>query len=163
MLNCDQLQELGRFKLLMRKMHNQSVQLEKFLMDFEYQTAMLDIAEQLDDNDLDNDELMMLSLTLRSRFGRLGQADDAYASIVAVPAQAPEPAAKVAVTATIVEEKVEASTASMVAANSVALLRNIGQSLSSTLSAASANMGQAVSKPEEGAESDKPRYVMSLR
>jgi len=161
MLNCDQLQELGRFKLLMRKMHNQSVQLEKFLMDFEYQTEMLDIAEQLDDNDLDNDELMMLSLTLRSRFGRLGQADDAYASIVAMP----EPAPKSAVTAMIVEEKVEVSTASTVAANSVALLRNIGQSLSSTLSAASVNMGQVVAKSDgvDEATSDKPRYVMSLR
>lgn len=157
MLNCDQLQELGRFKLLMRKMHNQSVQLEKFLMDFEYQTAMLDIAEQLDDNDLDNDELMMLSLTLRSRFGRLGQADDAYASIVAVP----EPAAKATVAA-VVEEKVEAISPTTVAASSVALLRNIGQSLSSSLSAASANIGQAV-KSEEEQTSDKPRYVMSLR
>ncbi len=163
MLNCDQLQELGRFKLLMRKMHNQSVQLEKFLMDFEYQSAMLDIAEQLDDNDLDNDELMMLSLTLRSRFGRLGQADDAYASIVAVPEPAVKPVVAVAVP--VVEEKVEATAASMVAANSVALLRNIGQSLSSTLSAASSNMGQAVSKSEaiEEPASDKPRYVMSLR
>ena len=168
MLNCDQLQELGRFKLLMRKMHNQSVQLEKFLMDFEYQTTMLDIAEQLDENDLDNDELMMLSLTLRSRFGRLGQADEAYAAIVAVAEPAPKavPVAPVVV----VEEKVEATTASTVAANSVALLRNIGQSLSSTISAASASMGQQVAAKSddlthnlEEQASDKPRYIMSLR
>ena len=71
MLDQEQLKELGRFKLLMRKIHNQSVHIELFLTDFEYQTQMLDIAEEFDETDLENDELMMMSLTFRSRFGRL--------------------------------------------------------------------------------------------
>ncbi|WP_410209309.1 hypothetical protein [Aquirhabdus sp.] len=152
MLNRDQLQELGRFKLLMRKMHNQSVQIERFLTDFEYQSAMLDIAEEFDDTDLENDELIMLSLTLRSRFGRLGHGDEAYASIVPVlhhptsdhahPSQpAPEPAA--------------AST------NSVSLLRSIGNSVASAMTAKESEPSQAVTATEQ--EGDKKRYVMSLR
>ncbi|AXI03080.1 hypothetical protein [Aquirhabdus parva] len=156
MLNRDQLQELGRFKLLMRKMHNQSVQIERFLTDFEYQSAMLDIAEEFDDTDLENDELIMLSLTLRSRFGRLGHGDEAYASIVPVlhhPASdhahpthqpAPEPTA--------------ASTAST---NSVSLLRSIGNSVASAMSAKEPEPSQASTTTEP--EIDKKRYVMSLR
>ena len=64
MLSREQLQELGRFKLLMRKTHNQTVQIERFLTDLEYQSQMLDIAEQFDDSDLENDELMMFLSSL---------------------------------------------------------------------------------------------------
>ena len=151
MLNRDQLQELGRFKLLMRKMHNQSVQIERFLTDFEYQSAMLDIAEEFDDKDLENDELIMLSLTLRSRFGRLGHGDEAYASIVPVlhhPADHAQPNHPT-------PEPVATST------NSVSLLRSIGNSVASAMTAKESEPSQTATSTEQ--EGDKKRYVMSLR
>ncbi len=149
MLNRDQLQELGRFKLLMRKMHNQSVQIEKFLTDFDYQSAMLDIAEEFDDKDLENDELIMLSLTLRSRFGRLGHGDEAYASIVPV-----------------LHHPVESAAASSlpepaVASPSKSLLRSIGNSVASAIVAKEPE--QSPSTIPNESDGDKKRYVMSLR
>ncbi|MEY2863578.1 MAG: hypothetical protein RLY58_1285 [Pseudomonadota bacterium] len=73
MLNRDQLQELGRFKLMMRKAYAESVHVERFLDDMTYQSRLLDLAEESD-----NDELLMLSLTLRARLGRLGDGDDSF-------------------------------------------------------------------------------------
>jgi hypothetical protein len=75
MLNRDQLLELGRFKLMMRKVYAESVQVERFLEDSSYQTRLLDLAEEADD-----DELLMLSLTLRARLGRLGDGDAGFSS-----------------------------------------------------------------------------------
>lgn len=75
MLNRDQLQELARFKVLLRKNTAESVQIERFLTDQPYQSQCLDRAE-----DSDDEELMMLAMTLRARLGRLGAGDQAFLS-----------------------------------------------------------------------------------
>jgi len=155
MLSREQLQELGRFKLLMRKTHNQTVQIERFLTDIVYQTQMLDIAEEFDDSDLDNDELMMLSLILRSKFGRLGHGDAAYASIVPVA----QPVVEIAQQAIAQAQKTATPTESVVSTNSVSLLRSIGNSLASALNQAPS----ASVKSEDYHEEKKIHYVMSLR
>lgn len=167
MLSREQLQELGRFKLLMRKMHNQSVQIERFLTDLVYQTQMLDIAEEFDDSDLENDELMMLSLILRSKFGRLGHGDDAYASIVPVA----QPAVDIAQQAIAQAQKSATQHESAASGNSVSLLRSIGNSLALALQEASSGAGavQTALKSStagtdlEHPEEEKHHYVMSLR
>lgn len=167
MLSREQLQELGRFKLLMRKMHNQSVQIERFLTDLVYQTQMLDIAEEFDDSDLENDELMMLSLILRSKFGRLGHGDDAYASIVPVA----QPAVDIAQQAIAQAQKSATPQEPVATGNSVSLLRSIGNSLASALQEASAGAGavqtalksSAAETDLEHPEEEKHHYVMSLR
>ncbi len=155
MLSREQLQELGRFKLLMRKTHNQTVQIERFLTDIVYQTQMLDIAEEFDDSDLDNDELMMLSLILRSKFGRLGHGDAAYASIVPVA----QPVVEIAQQAIAQAQKTATPTESVVSTNSVSLLRSIGNSLASALN----QEPSASVKSEDHHEEEKSHYVMSLR
>jgi hypothetical protein len=76
MLNRDQLLELGRFKLMMRRVCAESVHIERFLEDAAYQSHLLDMAEEADD-----DELLMLSLTLRSRLGRLGDGEAEFYTI----------------------------------------------------------------------------------
>lgn len=76
MLNRDQLLELGRFKLMMRRVFAESVHIERFLEESAYQSRLLDIAEESDD-----DELLMLSLTLRARLGRLGDGDAEFYTI----------------------------------------------------------------------------------
>lgn len=160
MLSREQLQELGRFKLLMRKIHNQTVQIERFLTDLDYQTQMLDIAEEFDDSDLDNDELIMLSLILRSKFGRLGHGDAAYASIVPV---AP-PVVEIAQQAMAQAQKTATSVESSVSVSSVSLLRSIGNSLASALSQESevSQTGLKV-KSTKHHEEENNHYVMSLR
>ncbi len=158
MLSRDQLQELGRFKLLMRKMHNQSVQIERFLMDLEYQTQMLDIAEEFDDSDIENDELIMLSLVLRSKFGRLGHGDEAYASIVPI-VQSP---VEVAHQTKESEAKASAEAASSMSSNSVSLLRSIGSSLASAGSQMTSKLSQTESHSSQS-DVEKNHYVMSLR
>jgi hypothetical protein len=165
MLSRDQLQELGRFKLLMRKMHNQSVQIEKFLMDLEYQSQMLDIAEEFDDSDIENDELMMLSLVLRSKFGRLGNGDEAYAAIVPVVSHL----SPVGFVAQMSDPVLKTPTATMASfsTNSVSLLRSIGSSLTSALNQDSGLPAAQKSNTSESdlshSEPDKNHYVMSLR
>lgn len=76
MLNRDQLLELGRFKLMMRRICAESVHIERFLEDATYQSLILDMAEEADD-----DELLMLSLTLRARLGRLGDGEAEFYTI----------------------------------------------------------------------------------
>lgn len=167
MLSREQLQELGRFKLLMRKMHNQSVQIERFLMDLEYQTQMLDIAEEFDDSDIENDELMMLSLILRSKFGRLGHGDADYASIV----PASPPVVELAQQAIAHTQKTAAPQEAVVTGNSVSLLRSIGHSLASALQEASSGssaiqtaLKSSTSRTDlDHPEEEKNHYVMSLR
>ena len=87
MLNRDQLQELGRFKLLMRRSSGESIQIERFLTDAQYQTRLLDLAEEFDD-----DELLMLSITLRARLGRLGDGDATFCSALPQASAVPAPA-----------------------------------------------------------------------
>lgn len=77
MLNRDQLQELGRFKLLMRRVCQETVHIEKFLTDRSYQSQMLDMAEDQDEDEL----LLMLAVTLRGRLGRLGEGEEAFEQI----------------------------------------------------------------------------------
>lgn len=77
MLNRDQLQELGRFKLLMRRACQETVHIEKFLTDRSYQSQMLDMAEDQDEDEL----LLMLAVTLRGRLGRLGEGEEAFEQI----------------------------------------------------------------------------------
>ncbi len=164
MLSREQLQELGRFKLLMRKTHNQTVQIERFLTDLEYQSQMLDIAEQFDDSDLENDELMMLSLIFRSKFGRLGNGDEAYASIVPVA----QPVVEIAQQAIAQAQKSATPQESSVTVSSVSLLRSIGNTLASALNQ-EPSVSQTVSKDSasvkdaEHHEEEKNHYVMSLR
>ena len=167
MLSREQLQELGRFKLLMRKMHNQSVQIERFLMDLEYQTHMLDIAEEFDDSDIENDELMMLSLILRSKFGRLGHGDADYASIV----PASPPVVELAQQAIAHAQKTAVPQGVVTTGNSVSLLRSIGNSLASALQEASSGSSAVQTALKSSlsqtnlahTEEEKPHYVMSLR
>ncbi|MBC7751415.1 MAG: hypothetical protein H7Z73_06805 [Candidatus Saccharibacteria bacterium] len=170
MLSREQLQELGRFKLLMRKMHHQSVQIERFLTDLVYQTQMLDIAEEFDDTDLENDELMMLSLILRSKFGRLGHGDDAYASIVPV-AQPVVEFANQAIAQAQKSATPQEPPERVASGNSVSLLRSIGNSLASALQEASSGSAavqtalksSVAGKDLEHPEEEKNHYVMSLR
>ena len=77
MLNRDQLQELWRFKLLMRRACQETVHIEQFLTDSSYQSKMLDMAEDQDDDEL----LLMLAVTLRGRLGRLGEGEEAFEQI----------------------------------------------------------------------------------
>ena len=77
MLNRDQLQDLGRFKLLMRRACQETVHIEQFLTDRIYQSKMLDMAEDQDDDEL----LLMLAVTLRGRLGRLGEGEEAFEQI----------------------------------------------------------------------------------
>ena len=165
MLSRDQLQELGRFKLLMRKMHHQSVQIEKFLMDLDYQTHMLDIAEEFDDSDIENDELMILSLILRSKFGRLGKGDEAYASILPEVTNT-SPVGFVPQMSEAVL-KIPTSTIASLSTNSVSLLRSIGSSFASALNQDSGISAMQKSNTSEitvsHSESDKNHYVMRLR
>ncbi|MEC7119067.1 MAG: hypothetical protein VXW65_04070 [Pseudomonadota bacterium] len=108
MLNRDQLQELGRFKLLMRRACQESVQIERFLTDRSYQSKMLDLAEDQDDDEL----LLMLAVTLRARLGRLGEGEEAFEQICPPmqPVFDPTLAATEALP-TVAQEEVAAATA----------------------------------------------------
>jgi len=68
MLTNDQMHKLGRFTFLMRKVHKQSVKIERFLQDSEYQNQMLVLAAKISDNT--NDELLELASVLSSSFGQ---------------------------------------------------------------------------------------------
>lgn len=67
MLTNDQMHKLGRFTFLMRKVHKQSVVIERFLHDAEYQNQMLKLAAKISDNT--NDELLELASALSSSLG----------------------------------------------------------------------------------------------
>jgi len=143
----------------MRKTHNQTVQIERFLTDLEYQSQMLDIAEQFDDTDLENDELMMLSLVFRSKFGRLGNGDEAYASIVPV---AP-PVVEIAQQAIAQAQKSATSQQSSASVNSVSLLRSIGNTFASALSQEPTASQSMMKESSSHQNEEKNHYVMSLR
>lgn len=163
MLNRDQLLELGRFKLMMRKAYAESVQIERFLEDSAYQTRLLDLAEEADD-----DELLMLSLTLRARLGRLGDGDAGFVSHMP-HYEAPEvlPVDEVAV----VTERVGSRTLPTMAAVSVpAPANDHSNTLQASIDAApprrrglfGALLGQGKSSSTT-TDSSTPRYVASLR
>ncbi|MFZ3193439.1 MAG: hypothetical protein WA154_09555 [Moraxellaceae bacterium] len=163
MLNRDQLQELGRFKLLMRRACQETVHIEQFLTDRNYQSQMLDMAEDQDDDEL----LLMLAVTLRGRLGRLGEGEEAFEQIcpktVLAQSEPDQPAE-------VVEAAVEmpASVAAMlrtesepeaepVAAERVAVRT---RSVLSSLFATSANRMAANNSVAVDAT---PRYIHSLR
>jgi prophage maintenance system killer protein len=67
MLTNDQMQQLGRFTFLMRKIYKQSVKIERFLQDAEYQSQMLNLAAKISDDT--NDELLDLASALSFSLG----------------------------------------------------------------------------------------------
>ena len=66
MLNRDQMHSLGRFTFLMRKTHNQKIDVERFINDADYKNHMLTLAAKISDNTCD--ELLELSLALGAKF-----------------------------------------------------------------------------------------------
>ena len=163
MLNRDQLQELGRFKLLMRRACQETVHIETFLTDRNYQSKMLDMAEDQDEDEL----LLMLAVTLRGRLGRLGEGEEAFEQIC--PKIAPNEAPVVAeVSEAVMQPIVDAVMSEPVAAPAIpaespvvaerAAVRT--RSVLSSLFSTSAN--RAGSSPAAGVD-NTPRYVNSLR
>jgi hypothetical protein len=67
MLTDKQIYQLSRFIFLMRKVYNQSVKLERFVHDAEYQIQMLELAAKISDDA--NDELIELASELSSSLG----------------------------------------------------------------------------------------------
>lgn len=163
MLNRDQLQELGRFKLLMRRACQETVHIEKFLTDRSYQSKMLDMAEDQDEDEL----LLMLAVTLRGRLGRLGEGEEAFEQIcpkIVLAESEPEQPAEMPETV----EEIPASVAAMISAESVPDAEPVAaervavrtRSVLSSLFATSANR-MAASNPVS--VDTTPRYVHSLR
>ena len=159
MLNRDQLQDLGRFKLLMRRACQETVHIEQFLTDSSYQSKMLDMAEDQDDDEL----LLMLAVTLRGRLGRLGEGEEAFEQIrpKAVLAEQESPIAEILAESVEVEDvpvlTVPAVLEEAVVPDRVAVrTRSVLSSLFST----SANRATASNTV---ALDSTPRYVNSLR
>ena len=67
MLSNDQMHQLGRFTFLMRKVYKQSIKIESFLHDAEYQLQMLKLAAKISDDT--TEELLDLASVLSFRFG----------------------------------------------------------------------------------------------
>lgn len=162
MLNRDQLQDLGRFKLLMRRACQETVHIEQFLTDRIYQSKMLDMAEDQDDDEL----LLMLAVTLRGRLGRLGEGEEAFEQIrpKVVLAEQESPIAEILAEAVEVEdvplltvEDVPAMVAEAVVPDRVAVRT---RSMLSSLFSTSANRATASNTV---ALDSTPRYVNSLR
>lgn len=76
-LSRDELGKLAQFKLLMRKIHQYSVDLSALVKDQEYARQVLDLAE-----DTDQEDLMLLAIELRAQFGLLTTLDAVTAPIV---------------------------------------------------------------------------------
>jgi hypothetical protein len=68
MLTNEQLNKLGRFTFLMRKVYKQSIKIDRFLSDVEYQNQMLELAAKITDNT--NDELLELASALSFSLSR---------------------------------------------------------------------------------------------
>ena len=66
MLNRDQMHSLGRFTFLMRKTHNQKVEVERFIHDVDYKNKMIAMAARISDNTCD--ELLDLAMELGAKF-----------------------------------------------------------------------------------------------
>lgn len=76
-LSRDELGKLAQFKLLMRKIHQYSVDLSALVKDQEYARQVFDLAE-----DTDQEDLMLLAIELRAQFGLLSTLDTVTAPIV---------------------------------------------------------------------------------
>ena len=68
MLTNDQMHQLDRFTFLMRKVYKESIKVERFLHDVEYQSQMLELAAKISDNT--NDELLDLAAALSFSLGQ---------------------------------------------------------------------------------------------
>lgn len=66
MLNRDQMHSLGRFTFLMRKIHNQKVEVTRFIHEMDYKNQMLALASRISDNT--SDELLDLAMDLGAKF-----------------------------------------------------------------------------------------------
>lgn len=66
MLNRDQMHSLGRFTFLMRKTHNQKVEVERFIHETDYKNKMLALPSRISDNT--SDELLELARELGAKF-----------------------------------------------------------------------------------------------
>lgn len=164
MLNRDQLQELGRFKLLMRRACQETVHIEQFLTDRSYQSQMLDMAEDQDEDEL----LLMLAVTLRGRLGRLGEGEEAFTQICpkVIPAEAEASVPDLPIASVAVQQDVTVLTADI---ESVVLKEEVmpdriavrTRSMLSNLFATSANRTSTASNSV--AQDSIPRYVNSLR
>lgn len=157
MLNRDQLQELGRFKLLMRRACQETVHIEQFLTDRRYQSQMLDMAEDQDDDEL----LLMLAVTLRGRLGRLGDGEEAFEQICPKVVTAKEMIAELSAEPEVPEVAVSAVAVEVaeVIAPERAAVRS--RSVLSSLFSTSANRASTASS--NVAPDTTPRYVHSLR
>lgn len=162
MLNRDQLQELGRFKLLMRRACQETVHIEQFLTDRSYQSQLLDMAEDQGDDEL----LLMLAVTLRGRLGRLGDGEEAFEQICPKVVTAKEMIAELSVenvtaqeipVLTLAVEPEVASETTMPPERVAVRTRSMLSSLFST----SANRASTASS--NVAPDTTPRYVHSLR
>ena len=87
-LSKAELSQLAQFKLLMRQVHQYSVDLSLFVSDQTYAKEVLDLAE-----DTDQEGLMMLAIEIRSQFGLLQPAK--AAPTPAVPTEAVTTAAPI--------------------------------------------------------------------
>jgi len=88
-LSKAELSQLAQFKLLMRQVHQYSVDLSLFVSDQTYAKEVLDLAE-----DTDQEGLMMLAIELRAQFGLLQAAKPAPEAVPVVATAEPvaEPA-----------------------------------------------------------------------
>ena len=66
MLNRDQMHSLGRFTFLMRKTHNQKVDVQRFINEVDYKNKMIAMAARVSDNTCD--ELLELAMELSAKF-----------------------------------------------------------------------------------------------
>jgi len=74
-LSKAELSQLAQFKLLMRQVHQYSVDLSLFVSDQTYAKEVLDLAE-----DTDQEGLMMLAIEIRAQFGLLQPANTSLAN-----------------------------------------------------------------------------------
>lgn len=91
-LSKAELSQLAQFKLLMRQVHQYSVDLSLFVSDQTYAKEVLDLAE-----DTDQENLMMMAIELRSQFGLLQAAQPIQPEppvVEVAPVATPEPESK---------------------------------------------------------------------
>lgn len=85
-LSKAELSQLVQFKLLMRQVHQYSVDLSLFVSDQTYAKEVLDLAE-----DTDQEGLMMLAIELRAQFGLLQAAKPAPETVPVAAEPVAEP------------------------------------------------------------------------
>lgn len=104
-LSRDELGKLAQFKLLMRKIHQYSVDLSALVKDQEYARQVFDLAE-----DTDQEDLMLLAIELRAQFGLLSTLDTVTAPIVTPQSPEVEPTVAPEVVAASIQQPPELET-----------------------------------------------------